>query len=726
MSAASAAGPIWGWRRFLLFPQLPAMPFWDRLFQTQTRGNDVTLRSPFTLLGADGVPIYAAGAYVDESTALQSAAVLACVRLLAGTLAGLPLHAYKRVRSGKERDSDSALAGTLAAPNSWQTGYRWRETLWQWVLLYGNAPNRIVWDRRGEPAGLEPLEPWNVTYKESAGGDLVYRYSNPRTRQTEMLGAGEVLHVRGLTSDGKIGYGVVEQLMRQSLGLTLTLQESAATFYGNASMLSGVVTPGKNVTPQSRDAFLKSWNTMHQGPRNAGRVALLDFGDKYQPIQVPPDQAQFLESRQYSTLEIARAFGVPPHLIGVADSQSYASAEQNNLEFVQYTLLPYLRNFEDEVWRGLIVEDERKERFVAHVVAGLLRGDIKSRYEAYAVGVQNGWINRNEVRSLEDMNEEPGLDEFLAPLNMTTAPALAAQAEQTIEGPPEPAPAPVEALPQPPAPTPTRRALLDDDGALVAETSEEDDDPEPEEGVRLTEGQRAARKDRQGLAQEMMILWDDAAGRLVKREVADLRRKMATLQPFDAATFSEWMEEFYRDLQPKIPAYFAPVLKASIKAALRSVERELGRKVTGDFEEFIAGYLSNLSADWVGSSQGQLGALLEENADPALAGEAIGQRVDEWEEKRPGKTGRREAYNSINAGAVESFVFAGVAALVWAARGKSCGFCRRMHGRRVATGQPFVQDATLTLEDGQSMRVYGAKKHGSLHDGCDCTIVAAG
>jgi len=134
--------------------------------------------------------------------------------------------------------------------------------------------------------------------------------------------------------------------------------------------------------------------------------------------------------------------------------------------------------------------------------------------------------------------------------------------------------------------------------------------------------------------------------------------------------------------------------------------------------------LSNLSAAWVGSSQGQLNALLEE-APEAVEG-LIAQRVDEWEEKRPGKEGRRQAHNSINAGALEAFTVAGVAALIWAARGKSCGFCRRMHGRRVPTGKPFVEDATLTLADGQSMRVYGAKKHGSLHDGCDCTIVAAG
>jgi hypothetical protein len=204
-----------------------------------------------------------------------------------------------------------------------------------------------------------------------------------------------------------------------------------------------------------------------------------------------------------------------------------------------------------------------------------------------------------------------------------------------------------------------------------------------------------------------------------------LRRKLAALQPFDAVVFGEWLEEFYRELQPKIPAYFAPVLKASIKAALRSVERELGRKVTGDFADFIDGYLATLSAAWVGSSSGQIGALIAENAEPALAGEAISGRVGEWEEKRAGKTAQEESYSSVNAGAVESYMAAGVAALVWAARGKSCPYCQRMHGRRVPTGKAFIEDATITLGDGQSMRVHGAKKHGPLHRGCDCTVIAA-
>jgi hypothetical protein len=198
------------------------------------------------------------------------------------------------------------------------------------------------------------------------------------------------------------------------------------------------------------------------------------------------------------------------------------------------------------------------------------------------------------------------------------------------------------------------------------------------------------------------------------------------MQPFDATQFRAWLEEFYRELQPKVPGYFTPVLRASVKAALRSVERELGRKVGGDFDAFIAGYLANLSAAWVGSSQGQLGALLEENALPDDASAALNGRVDEWEEKRAGKEAHQETYSSINAGAVEAYTAAGVAALMWAARGKSCPYCQRMHGRRVPTGKPFIEDSTISLGNGESMHVHGAKTHSPLHRGCDCQVISAG
>lgn len=682
------------------------------------------------------------GVWVDEDSSLQNAAVLACVRLLAGTLAGFPLHVFRRVGEGKDRADNTPLGRTLAQPNSYQTAYKWRETSWQWVLLYGNACSRIEWNGRGEPTGLKPMEPWHLTFQENAdSNDLVYRYWNPAKRANEHYGAHEVLHLRGLTSDGRVGFGVIENLMRQSVGLALTLQEMATSFYENGSILSGVVTPGKSVTPQTRDLFVKAWNEMHQGPANAGRVALLDFNDKYQAITVPPEQAQFLESRQYGVLEIARAFGVPPHLIGAPDSQSYASAEQNNLEFVQYTLLPWVRNFEDEIWRSLILAEQRPRMFAEHNMSGLLRGDTKSRFESYAIAIQNGWMSRNEVRSLESLNQEDGLDEFLAPLNMTTAPALAAEAEATVENPGgddggnDPAPAAAT----PPAPTPAARKWSGGElaglvpgfrfdwqsGAPEERATFEETPDDGESDGTLTEGQTAARRDRQALFGTFAGLWTDSADRLVRREVADLRRKLASVrdQADAVAVMRAWLEEFYRELQPKVPAYFQPVLVASVKAAGKSVARELGAKAPAQdtFSEFITAYLTNLATAWVLGSQGQLEALL---AVEEGALDAVSQRVDEWEEKRPGKTGDQQAVDSINAATLASYAAAGVAATVWASRGKSCKFCRRMHGRRVAVGAAFIEDGIVESGDGETLRVYGMKRHPQLHQACDCTLVA--
>jgi len=667
--------------------------------------------------------------WVSEESALRVSSVLACVRLLSGTLAGLPLHVYRRIEGGKERDTDTALAKVLSVPNSWQTAYKWRETIWMWTLLYGNGCSRIIRDRNGDPVALVPLDPNNLEFVDAADGGLAYKVNTGA--QVVTYGAYEVLHLRGLTGDGKVGYGVIENLMRENVALALSLQGSAGSFYANSSRPDGILNVAHRLTTESRDTLRKEWQALHGGTRNSGRVAVLEGADKYTPISVPPDQAQFLESRQYSVLEIARVFGVPPHLIGDPGAQSYASAEQNNLEFVQYTLLPWARNFEDEIWRTLLLPSERARYFAEHRMQGLLRGDTKSRMEAYAIGVQNGWMNRNEVRELENLNAADGLDEFLAPLNMTTAPALSAEAEAKIEN---PGAAPAVDVP---APTPAARAfgrkwerdelpallvraVLPDMDSDFEEPPEEDDGPDDDI---LSAAQHAVRRDRQELIATFRTLWTDAAARLVKRESSDLLRKLGAVGE-DRAAFEAWLVEFYRELQPKIPAYFAPVLTASIRGAANSVQGEVGAKVPKSFADFTAAFLANLSAAWVLASEGQIAALLGEN-EGAAGLEAVEGRVNEWEEKRAAKEGMRQSVDSINAATVASYALVGVAATVWAARGKSCPFCRRMHGRRAAVGSAFIDDGVIVDNDGNQLRIHGRKSHPGLHQSCDCTIVAA-
>ena len=667
--------------------------------------------------------------WVSEESALRVSSVLACVRLLSGTLAGLPLHVYRRIEGGKEREIAMPLAQVLSVPNSWQTAYKWRETIWMWTLLYGNGCSRIIRDRSGDPVALVPLHPNNLEFVDAADGGLAYKVKTGA--QHVVYSAYEVLHLRGLAGDGRIGYGVIENLMRESVALALSLQGSAGSFYANSSRPDGVLNVAHRLTPESRKTLREEWQQLHGGTRNSGRVAVLEGADKYTPISVPPDQAQFLESRQYSVLEIARVFGVPPHLVGDPSAQSYASAEQNNLEFVQYTLLPWARNFEDEIWRTLLLPGERARYFAEHRMQGLLRGDTKSRMEAYAIGVQNGWMNRNEVRELENLNAVDGLEEFLAPLNMTTAPALSAEAEAKIENPG--APSAIPAAPTPAARSMGRvwtaaelpallvRATLPD-LELDAEAPPAEEDDGPDDDV-LTAAQHAVRRDRQELIANFRTLWTDAAARLVKREAADLLRKLASVGN-DRASFELWLAEFYRELQPKIPAYFAPVLTASIRGAANSVQGEVGAKVPRSFADFTAAFLANLSAAWVLASEGQLAALLGENAGDAGL-EAVEGRVNEWEEKRAAKEGMRQSVDSVNAATIASYALVGVAATVWAARGKSCPFCRKMHGRRTAVGSAFIEDGVIVDNEGNQLRIHGKKTHPQLHSGCDCTLVSA-
>lgn len=721
------------------------MPLWDRIRQLvagpQTRAAD-----PFALLYDDG-PSLASGVWVSEERALRNSTVYACVRLLASTLAALPLHAFRRSGPNKRRVDDTALARVLARPNDFQTAYKWRETMWQWVLLYGNAPNKITW-KGGEPVALTPLEPWLVDYQPAAGGGLTYRYSNARSGGIVSYGAGEILHVKGLTSDGRIGYGVIDSLMRDAVGLALTLQATATTFYANNARPGGIVKFKNPLSDEAKLRFKRAWEDQHRGANKAGGIALLEEDVEYTPFPVTAEQAQFLESRQYSTLDICRAFGVPPHLIGDSSKTSYASAEQNALEFVTYTLLPWCKNFEAEIVGSLVMPEQRATLLAEHNLAGLMRGDLKSRNEAYAVGVQNGWLSRNEVRSLENLNPEPGLDEFLAPLNMTTAPALAATAEQTINPPEPPAlPAPE---PTPPAPTPTPRAWTPAELRALAPECAKWPDPDPHAGAHpethenrqqelqddldddapageLTDAQDAARRDRQGLFADLAPLWRDAAARLTKREVANLRDKLAAIgdAPDFVRQLDEWLAVYYRELGPKIPAYFDPVVRAAVRAAVRSVQRETGDKAPRDgLAEFVDAYLANLAAAWAASSEGQLRALLDEHG--ADAADPIATRLDEWEAKRPEKTALQHAVDGLNASIVACYALVGVAALIWAARGKSCPYCRGMHGRRVATGAPFLHDGLVTdPQTGGTLRVYGTKRHPGLHQGCDCTVVSA-
>lgn len=367
------------------------------------------------------------GKTVNERTALQTTAVYACVRILSETIASLPLHVYRYTEGGKAKDTEHVLYTLLHdEPNPDMTSFVFRETLMSHLLIWGNAYSQILRDRSGQVIGLYPLLPDQMSVHRSEKGKLFYFYNryeedNPNFQEkgSIVLSQEEVLHIPGLGFDGLIGYSPIA-LAKNAVGMTLACEEYGASFFGNGANPGGVLEhPGILKDPAKvRD----SWNAVYQGTRNAHKVAVLEEGMSYKQIGIPPEEAQFLETRKFQINEIARLFRIPPHMVGDLEKSSFSNIEQQSLEFVKYTLDPWVVRFEQALKKSLLLPEEKKTHFIKFNVDGLLRGDYQSRMNGYAIGRQNGWLSTNDIRELEELNPIPpeeGGDLYLINGNMT-------------------------------------------------------------------------------------------------------------------------------------------------------------------------------------------------------------------------------------------------------------------------------------------------------------------
>lgn len=368
------------------------------------------------------------GKTVNERTAMQTTAVYACVRILAEAIAGLPLHIYRyRLDGGKERIPQHPLYYLIHnEPNPEMTSFVFRETLMSHLLLWGNAYAQVVRNGRGQAVALYPLLPSKMEVNRAANGELIYTYYrdydenglNPKGGYIT-LRKDDVLHIPGLGFDGLIGYSPIA-MAKNAIGMSLATEEYGAAFFANGANPGGVLEHPGVIKDIQR--VKDSWNSAYQGSTNAHRVAVLEEGMKFQAIGIPPEQAQFLETRKFQINEIARIFRVPPHMVGDLEKSSFSNIEQQSLEFVKYTLDPWVVRWEQSLQQSLILPSEKSSLFIRFNLDGLLRGDYQSRMNGYAVGRQNGWMSANDIRELEDMNRIPaeeGGDLYLVNGNMT-------------------------------------------------------------------------------------------------------------------------------------------------------------------------------------------------------------------------------------------------------------------------------------------------------------------
>lgn len=399
------------------------MGLFSKLFKARDKPKDRTTGSNYSFFFGGTT----SGKPVNEYTAMQMTAVYSCVRILAEAVAGLPLHLYKyNASGGKEKALSHPLYFVLHdEPNPEMSSFVFRETLMTHLLLWGNAYAQIIRNGKGEVIALYPLMPNRMSVDRDSSGALYYTYSRYSDEAPTMNGMtvtlrpSDVLHIPGLGFDGLVGYSPIA-MAKNAIGMAIACEEYGAKFFANGAAPGGVLEhPGTIKDPQKvRD----SWNAAYQGSSNSHRVAVLEEGMKYQPIGISPEQAQFLETRKFQINEIARIFRVPPHMVGDLEKSSFSNIEQQSLEFVKYTLDPWVIRWEQAISRALLRPDEKKLYFAKFNVDGLLRGDYVSRMNGYATARQNGWMSANDIRELENLDRIPpelGGDLYLINGNMT-------------------------------------------------------------------------------------------------------------------------------------------------------------------------------------------------------------------------------------------------------------------------------------------------------------------
>jgi len=420
------------------------MGVFSRLFSlSEKRSNDIS--DPRFWINDAVSAATSSGAYVSVDTAMKTSTVFGCVRILSETIASLPVSIYKtRKDGGEDVARDHYLYPILHdAPNDEQTSYEFREGKQAHLALRGNGYTYKIINEAGQtikliamsPARMEPKRDW-IT------GKLIYSYTrskedSPDIPDKPFFTPNEIWHVKGLSTNGIIGLSPLS-CARESIGMAIKSEEFGAQYFANAAVVSGVLEHPASLKDEAWKRLKSSIQDFASSKRH--QTMILEEGMKWQAIGLSNKDSQFLESRAFQVEDIARFFNVPLILLQHSDKAStYASAEQLGLNFVMYTILPWVKRWEQSANFSLLTLWERKKGFhISFNLEGLLRGDTAARYQSYAVGRQWGWLSANDIRALENMNPIDGGDEYITmPQNIAGKPNPEGEPKEQIKKEPD-------------------------------------------------------------------------------------------------------------------------------------------------------------------------------------------------------------------------------------------------------------------------------------------------
>lgn len=362
----------------------------------------------------------ASGKAVTVESAIRASAVLACRRIISEDIASLPLHLYERTDGGSKVAYEHPLYTLLHdCPNEETTSMEFIESCILNLMDTGHFFNNVIREG-GEVTSITPLVAQNAALKRDVNKVLYIEYKDEGDGKVYNLPKEQVWRGSILSTNGINGRSIID-LSREAIGLALAAEEQGARLFSNGWQVNGTLTtptPFKSV--KEREAAMEALVKQLAGSKNAWNTLLLENGMKFDKVGLTAEESQFVESRKFQLAEVARVFRVPGVLLGIEGSSTYASAEQFFQSYVKHTLMPYIKRIEQSITRDLLLPSERGRYYAKFNLAGLMRGDTLSRYQAYGAAIKDGWLSRNEVRETEDYNHVDGLDEYLVPLNMGT------------------------------------------------------------------------------------------------------------------------------------------------------------------------------------------------------------------------------------------------------------------------------------------------------------------
>jgi hypothetical protein len=500
--------------------------------------------------------------------------------------------------------------------------------------------------------------------------------------------AEKILHFRGFGSNGINSYSVIS-LARESIGLGLASQEYGARFFGQGTNMGGFLKHPKGLSDEAYERLRKDMNRKYQGLERSHGLIILEDGMEYQKVGLTNEDAQFLETRKFQVTEIARWFGMQPHMVGDMEKATFSNIEQQSIEAVIYTWRPRAVRLEQELNMKLLKSGE----YVRFSLEGLLRGDIKSRYEAYKIGVGNGWLNADEVRALEDMNPQPeGMGQiFLAPLNMTNK----------------------------------TNYLSDAQPAKGGNNSPAEQNVRPENKEKRAKIERRSVADRRYISDQHRSELRKATENVVAEELRWIKEE---LKDKDAYAAKEYIITEFGSLESFVSETFAPIYRKLSEELYPVFAEELDKDsaVTSEFARDVDVYITAFAKRFIAQDRGELVTATKEAIETDEDYHAaLDSKTESWSVDKPHKVDRMETTRARNFFAMAAYGSMGVTKIRSVTNGKNCPYCNALDGVVVDIQQPILKKGEEFKPDKADYPLVPTsnRAHPPYHDGCDCDIM---